>query len=57
MVYINMPNTLHELKNNVIEEINRLTPDILEKVMENTVRRILFCLNNIVEHLKDIIFK
>ena len=36
-VYINMPNTLHELKNNIIEEINGITPDILEKVMENTV--------------------
>ena len=35
-----MPNTLNELKNNIIEEINRITPDIFEKVMENTVRRI-----------------
>ena len=33
--YINMPNTLHEFKNNIIKEINRITLDILEKVMEN----------------------
>ena len=46
-----------QLKNNIIEEINRITPDILEKVMENTVRRIRLCLNNNGEHLKDIIFK
>ena len=46
-----MTNTLHELKNNIIEEINRITPDILEKVKENTVRKIRLCL------LKDIIFK
>ena len=47
-----MPN-----KNNIFEEINGTTPDILEKVMENTVRRIRSCLNNNGEHLKDIIFK
>ena len=52
-----MPNTLHELKNNTIEEINRITLDILEQIMENNVRRICFCLNNNGEHLKDIIFK
>ena len=52
-----MPNTLNELKNNIIEEINRITPDIFEKVMENTVRRIRLCLNYNGDHLKDIIFK
>ena len=52
-----MLNTLHELENNIIEEINGITPDILEKVMKNTVRRIRLCLNNNGEHLKDIIFK
>ena len=26
-----MPNTLHESKKNIIEEINRINPDILEK--------------------------
>ena len=56
-VYINMHNTLHELKNNIIDEIKRITPNILEKVMENTVCRIHLCLNNNGEHLKDIIFK
>ena len=56
-VYINIRNTLHELKNNIIEEINRTTPDTQEKVMENTARRIRLCLNNNGEHLKDIIFK
>ena len=39
-----MPNTPHEFKNNIIEEIYRITLDILEEVMENTVRRILLCL-------------
>ena len=56
-VYIIMPNTLHELKNSIIEEINRLTSDTLEKVMKNTVRRIRLCSNNNGEHLKDIVFK
>ena len=43
-------------KNNTIEEINRITPDVLEKVMENTVRIIRLGLNVNGEHLKDIIF-
>ena len=51
-----MPNTLHELKN-IIEEINRLPPDILKKVMENTVCRIRLRLNNNGEHLKYITFQ
>ena len=51
-----MPNTLHELKHNIFEGINRITPDLLEIVVENTVRRIHLCLNNNGEHLKDIIF-
>ena len=37
--------------------INGVTPDIPEKVMENTVSRIRFCLNNNGEHLKDILYK
>ena len=57
MVYTNVANTLHELKNNIIEEINRINPDIWEKVMENTVRRTRFCLNNNGEHLKDILYQ
>ena len=52
-----MPNTLHELKNNIIEEISKIPQDIFVKFVENIVRRIRFCLNNNGEHLKDIIFK
>ena len=52
-----MHNTIHELKNNIIEEIHRITPDILKKVIENTVRRIRLCLYNNGEHLKDITHK
>ena len=52
-----MPNTFHELKNNIIEEINRITSDILVTVMKNTVRRIRLCLNINGDHIKDIIFK
>ena len=29
--YLDMPNTLHKLKNNILEQINRITPDILKK--------------------------
>ena len=56
-VYINKPNTLQELKNNIIAEINGITPDILQNVMENTVKRIRMCFVNDGKHLEDIIFK
>ena len=52
-----MSNTLYELKNNIIGAINRITSEILEKVIENTVRRIRLYLNYNGEHIKDIIFK
>ena len=39
------------------KKINRITPNITEKVMENTVRRIRLCLNNNREHLMDMIYK
>ena len=48
---------IYLVKKNIIEEINRITPDILEKVMENTVHSIRLCLNNNGENLNDIIFK
>ena len=57
MAYINRPNALLELKGNIIEEINRITPGLLQKVMKRTVNRMRACLDSNGQHLKDIIFK
>ena len=56
-VYINKPNTLSELKVNITEEIKRITPCVLEKVMESTVKRMRTCLDSNGQHLKDVIFE
>ena len=56
-VYINKPNTLQELKNNIIAEINGITADVLQNVTENTVKSIRMCIVNDGKHLEDIIFK
>ena len=52
---MSMPNNPQELKE-IIKELNRITPDVLEKVMENTVQRLRICQNSNRGYLKDIIF-
>ena len=56
-VYINTPRDFVELKENIIQEIRNLTPNIIRKIMETVVKRIRLYLNNNGKHLKDIIFK
>ena len=53
-VYLNKPNTLQEIKNNIIEEISLINPAVLESVSENTAKRMRICLNNDEKHLKNI---
>ena len=45
--YINRHNTPLELKGNIIEEINRITSGVLEKVMKSTVSKMRTFLDNI----------
>ena len=56
-VYLNKPNTLQEIKNNIIEEISLINPAVLESVNENTAKRTRICFNNDGKHFKNIIFK
>lgn len=56
-VYRNRPNTLQELKNNIIEEINTINAFVLGSVSQNIVQRMRICYNNDGKHLKDVIFK
>lgn len=55
-VYVNKPQTLQHLKNNIEAEIRALGRDILRGVMENTLQRALLCEAENGRHLSDIIF-
>lgn len=55
-VYIDKPNTLQELKLKIIQEISRITPDMLSAVMNSVIKRARLCLTNNGNHLKNIIF-
>ena len=51
-----MPDTLQQLKRNIIQEINNISQETLMKVMNSTVERARQCLTNNGGHLKDIVF-
>lgn len=55
-VYINKPQTLVALKENIRQEIENLSPEVLRTVMENVVKRAQICINSGGSHLTDIIF-
>ncbi|XP_023311192.1 uncharacterized protein LOC111692289 [Anoplophora glabripennis] len=55
-VYINKPRTIQQLKNNIRDEINNITPEVLRKVMENVLERARICEAENGHHLRDIIF-
>ena len=56
-VYLNKPNALQDIKNNIIKEISLIYPSVLESVSENTAKRMRLCFNNDGKHLKTSIFK
>ena len=51
-----MPDTIQELKWNMTQEINSITPETLIKVMNSTFKRSHCCLTNTGGHIKDIVF-
>lgn len=55
-VYVNKPQTLQQLKDNIQEEIDRIPQETLNKVMENAIKRAHFCVRENGSHLTDIIF-
>ena len=55
-VYSNNPKTLQDLKTNIIDEIGKITPAMLKKVMENAYKRAIDCVKCKGGHLRDIIF-
>lgn len=55
-VYIDKPNTLQELKLKIIQEINRIIPEMLSAVMNSVIKRVRLCFTNNGNHLNNIIF-
>ena len=57
MVYINRPNTLEDLINNIESEIGRIPVDMLVRVHENFRKRMQQCVDTVGRHLPDTLFK
>lgn len=55
-VYVNKPQTLEALKENIRQECENLSPEVLARVMENAIKRARLVINSGGGHLADIIF-
>ena len=56
-VYVNRPQSLDDLKDNIRQEIANIPGVILVRVIENTRNRYMKCIDNEGGHLPDMIFK
>lgn len=55
-VYVNKPETLDALKDNIRHECENLSPEVLAEVMKNAIKRARIAINCGGAHLADIIF-
>lgn len=55
-VYLNKPETIRQLKQNIRDEILSLQPETLCGVMENALKRANLCIEKNGGHLSDVIF-
>lgn len=55
-VYVNKPQNIEELKQNIRTEIAQLEPETLRNVMQNVLKRAINCQREDGRHLKDVIF-
>ena len=53
--YLSKPQTIKELKNNIKREISFITPDILQRVSNNMVKRVNACLSANGEHFQHLL--
>ncbi|KAF7287246.1 hypothetical protein GWI33_002065 [Rhynchophorus ferrugineus] len=56
-VYVNKPQTIQQLKDNIRREIEEFQPLMLQDVMKNALKRAESCIANRGHHLADIIFQ
>lgn len=57
LVYTNNPQTSDDLKVNITRVIREIQPNLLERVIENWVRRLDVCRRSRGGHLNDVLFK
>jgi hypothetical protein len=56
-VYVNRPNSIQNLKDNIRADMTRIPQDTLRKVVHSVRRRVEFCLESGGAHLSDTVFK
>ncbi|KAF7271091.1 hypothetical protein GWI33_015977 [Rhynchophorus ferrugineus] len=56
-VYVNKPQTIRYLKDNISHEIEEIRLQKLQDVMKNALKRVQSCIANRGHHLADIIFQ
>lgn len=54
-VYRTRPQTLDQLKDNIISECRAVTPETLEKVLSNCLKRMLLCKENDGGHFEHLL--
>lgn len=55
-VYLNDPKTLEDLKANIIREVDLITAEMLQSVMQSALERARVCESNAGNHLTNVIF-
>jgi hypothetical protein len=56
-VYSSNPQTLEELKLNIQNEIQKITPETLERVSDNMIKRVRLCLENDGKHFDHMLWR
>jgi len=56
-VYEKKPRKTVDLKQNIREEVAEISPDMLQRVMQNFQKRLGECVDNKGRHLTDTIFR
>jgi hypothetical protein len=56
-VYEKKPNTTADLKQNIREEVAAISPNMLQRVMQNFQKRLGECVENKGRHLTDTVFR
>jgi ABC-type long-subunit fatty acid transport system fused permease/ATPase subunit len=55
-MYEKKPRTTMNLKQNIREEVAAISPNMLQRVMQNFQKRVEVCVNNKGRHFTDTIF-
>jgi hypothetical protein len=56
-VYEKKPRTTVDLKQNIREEVTAISPDMLQRVMQNFKKRLGECFDNKGRHLTDTVLR